>query len=305
MGSARYPGDVLVLSKTLAENEFLRRHVPQENQPCGRVFSKRTRAFNWRAPLRDLTLGRSAELPHGERTPVAGRPDKSSVAAVILDIGPVAAAVKDEHVTAAEESLLELAHDLDCVILLVVESLVAAKDPFARIPSQLRGMREAILICPVKGQELDAVRRFNPEFLLLALAYQSPTGPVVQFSVTKGPDGRMVIAWGRSQFVDPRQALRMVELDDLKGAQLRAAQLAHSILMQHGPQTREDLIAAVVSQGNCAPSTVRDALTAARASGYFDMARIYGKQVWVIAQRPTPSLLLRPDFAPGLFTSNI
>jgi hypothetical protein len=285
-GTARYPGDVFVISHSLAESEFLTRSVPLIHQSCGLVRSRGVaRRFNWRLPMK--YLGPLERLVPGDAS------------AVIIDAGPVSASVDDAIVETAESLLNEFAKRADLLVLIIVESLSGSKDPFARVPGPLRAMRDPLMVCPLKQHHVQPSG--DPEFLLFKLGHRSPTSPTVRFVVRPTLDSGVQVDWRAVAWADPRQAFRDAGVDDLRGEYRRAAEIACFLIQQRGaPMTSQELrVLGQFPPYNVASTMMRDCLGMARTAGYLH----FDGKTWGLP--PPPSLVGRALLSPretGLFT---
>lgn len=287
-GAAKHPADVLVLSHTLAENSFLNRNVPILGQPCGRVYSRQLqRPFNWRIPLKHVE-------------PALSGVPKGRVAALVIDAGPVSASVDDAIAETAEVQLREMSNSADCVILIVAESRSRSKDPFERIPKALTGFRDAILVCSLRPKEFTAKAALS-EFLLFRLAHRTPAAWTVRFSLAPCLDEeRANLNWELPTFTDPREALRAAETEDLRGAQLLAAQFARAMITQHGPLSLDDL--KTMGRPHIKPTTMRDALGTARDNGFLQVYLVGRRWLWGLPDsRSELSRCLMSGRVSGLF----
>jgi hypothetical protein len=271
-GAARYPGDVLVSTYTSHFGEVLRTSMSTFYQSDKTVFFQRTpRRFNWRTPMVSL------------KEAVADRkPDK--VAAIIIDTGAFPKGVDEAIVESAYASLIQLAENADCLILLMVESTSRNVDPFERVPGSLRIFRGTLLAVPLVPKSLGPQQPSLAEFLLVRLVDTAATALAVRFRLEQSYLSPEVstINWAPIFYGDPRSAFVTCNTVDLTNAQRAAVQLAAQVISVHGPTASSDLLAAAKLNG-IAPTTMRDSLSVAKLLNQLGRVRRNdGRWFWII-----------------------
>jgi len=272
-GLARYPGDVLFSTHTPHLVRALRAVASSAFIGNKQILIQQTpRRFDWKAP------GATFERALKDRAP-------GTTAAVIIDAGPPPHRFDESKIEAAYVALSGLAHERDCLILLIVEHTSKNPDPFEQVPRALKAFRGTLLTVPLRSKALAPQPYAPAEFLFLRLAEATPNALTARF--TLWPVSDLVettgISWGEITYGDPRKAFRTAETVDLSVAQRAAVQLAVEVIQQRGPTSSRDLQAVGRATSGIAPTTMRDALSVAKLLGHLDTVRsLDGKSYWII-----------------------